>query len=161
MRTLVVFLSALTIPIPTPASAQSPVRPEILILGTYHMASPGRDVHNMEVDDVLAAARQQEMAELIDVLKGFRPTKIAIEAQVGSRRVAERYTEYLRGEYTLSRNETDQIGFRLARELGHQVIYPVDEDGEFPFYRVQNYAIANGLKGGPGAGPVRPRKGLQ
>lgn len=146
MRTLVICLSVLAIHIPTPASAQTPVRPEILILGTYHMANPGRDVHNMQADDVLAETRQLEMAELIDVLKGFRPTKIAIESQVGSRGRVEAYTDYLAGEYTLTSNEIDQIGFRLAKELGHQAIYPVDEDGEFQFYRVQNYAIANGLE---------------
>jgi hypothetical protein len=110
------------------------------------MANPGRDVHNMQADDVLAEARQREMAELIDVLKDFRPTKIAIEAQVGSRRRPEQYAGYLAGEYALSRNEIDQIGFRLAKELGHQAIYPVDEDGEFPYYRVLNYAKANGLE---------------
>jgi hypothetical protein len=146
MRTLVICLSFLTIPIATPASAQSPVRPEILILGTYHMANPGRDVHNMQADDVLSATRQREMAELIDVLKGFRPTKVAIESRAVRRQRAEQYADYLAGEYTLSRNEIDQIGFRLAKELDHQTIYPVDEDGEFPYYRVRNYAKANGLE---------------
>jgi hypothetical protein len=146
MKTLVISLSVLAIPIATPASAQSPVRPEILILGTYHMANPGRDVHNMQADDVLSATRQREMAELIDVLKGFRPTKIAIESRVTRRQRAEQYADYLAGEYTLTRNEIDQIGFRLAKELGHQAIYPVDEDGEFPYYRVKNYAKANGLE---------------
>ncbi len=146
MRTLVVCLSFLLLATPAPAWAQSPVQPEILILGTYHMANPGRDVHNMQADDILAEARQREMAELIDVLKGFRPTKIAIEAQVGSRRRPEQYADYLAGRYTLSSNEIDQIGFRLAKELGHEAIYPVDEDGEFPYYRVLNYAKANGLE---------------
>lgn len=127
-----------------PASDQSPARPEILILGTYHMANPGRDVHNMAADDVLSAERQQEITQLIDVLKEFRPTKIAVESQVGTRRLAERYAGYVAGTDTLTRNEIDQIGFRLARELGHDSIYPVDEDGEFPYYRVLNYAKANG-----------------
>jgi hypothetical protein len=146
MRMLVICLAVSTFSLPTPASAQSPARPEILILGTYHMANPGRDIHNMEADDVLSATRQREMAELLDVLKRFRPTKIAIESQVMSRQRPEQYAEYLAGTYTLTRNEIDQIGFRLAKELGHQAIYPVDEDGEFPYYRVLNYAKANGLE---------------
>ncbi len=146
MRALVTCLFVLVIAMPEQGQAQSPARPEILILGTYHMANPGKDVHNFEVDDVLSATRQREMAELIEVLRGFRPTKVAVEAQVGSRRIAERYAGYLAGEYTLSRNETDQIGFRLAKELSHEAIYPVDEDGEFPYYRVLNYAKANGLE---------------
>ncbi len=129
-----------------PLHAESPVRPEILIVGTYHMASPGLDVHNMEVDDVLSATRQREITELMEVLRRFRPTKVAVESRVGRRRIPERYGEYLSGEYTLTRNETDQIGFRLAKELGHETIYPVDEDGEFPYFRVLNYAKANGLE---------------
>jgi len=127
-------------------SAQATGEPEVLILGTYHMANPGRDVHNMEADDVLESARQREIAELLEVLKRFRPTKIAVESAVWSRRIVDRYESYLAGEYTLSRNEIDQIGLRLARDLGHETVYAVDEDGEFPFYRVRNYAIANGME---------------
>jgi hypothetical protein len=99
----------------------------------------------MEADDVLSPKRQREIAQLIEVLKRFRPTKIAIESEVGSQRDPQRYTDYLAGKYTLSRNEIDQIGFRLAKELGHRAIYPVDVEGDFPFYRVRNYAKANGL----------------
>src|SRR5438046_51989 len=59
MRTLVLFLGALTIPVSS--RAQSAERPEILVLGTYHMASPGHDIHNMQADDVQSPKRQQEM----------------------------------------------------------------------------------------------------
>jgi len=117
-----------------------------MILGTYHMANPGRDVVNLQADDVLAPKRQQEIAQLIEVLKKFQPTKIAIEADVGSEKVVERYNDYLAGKYTLSRNEDDQIGYRLAKELRHPTIYPVDEQGDFPYQRVVNYAKANGSK---------------
>lgn len=121
-----------------------PARPEILVLGTYHMANPGRDVHNMKADDVLAPKRQTEIAQLMDVLKKFHPTKVAIEAEVGSKKVAQQYADYLAGKYTLTANEDDQIGYRLAKALGHQTIYSVDEEGEFPYMRVLNYAKANG-----------------
>lgn len=53
------------------------------------MANPGHDIHNMRADDVLSPKRQQEIAQLIEVLKQFHPTKIAIEADVGSQRVAQ------------------------------------------------------------------------
>jgi hypothetical protein len=142
MKKIVVLLW--TLAFPAAVSAQSVGRPEVLVVGTFHMGNPGRDVHNMQVDDVLSPRRQQEMAELTAVLRRFRPTKIAIEAAVGSRAVAQRYADYLAGNYTLTRNETDQIAFRLARELGHTTLYPVDVDGDFPFYRVRNYAVANG-----------------
>jgi hypothetical protein len=143
VRKIAVFLWVLAIPIAS--SAQSDGRPEILVLGTYHMANPGHDVHNMQADDVLSPKRQKEIAQLIEVLKRFHPTKIAIEADVGSKRVSQEYSDYLAGKYTLSRNEIDQIGYRLAKELGHRAVYPVDEGGDFPWMRLVNYAKANGL----------------
>ena len=123
------------------ALAQTP-RPEILILGTYHMANPGHDIHNVHADDVLAPERQQQITELLDVLKRFHPTKIAIESDPGGPR-PQQYAAYLAGTYTLTRNEIDQLGFRLAKQLGQQAIYPVDADGDFPIMRVENYAKAN------------------
>ena len=126
--------------------AQTNARPEILVVGTYHMANPGRDVVNMQADDVLAPKRQQEIAQLIEVLKKFHPTRIAIEADVGSERVAKQYSDYLAGNYALTRNEIDQLGYRLAKELGHRAVYPVDEGGDFPYKRLANYAKANGLE---------------
>ena len=161
MRRIPVLVAALTgvLAIPTAASAQAAprpapaqqaevpraaARPEILVLGTYHMASPGRDVHNTPADDVLAPARQREIAELLAVLARFRPTKIAIESDPGGRRPAQ-YADYLVGRYALARNEIDQVGFRLAKQLGHAAVYPVDADGDFPYLRVRNYARANRL----------------
>jgi Family of unknown function (DUF5694) len=141
MRTIVLFLGLLLCSLA--ACAQTDARPEILILGTYHMANPGHDIYNMKADDVLAPKRQQEIAQVIEVLKRFHPTKVAIEAEPGSQRVSKEYPDYLAGKYTLSSNEIDQIGYRLAKELGHKAIYPVDEQGDFPFQRVLNYAKAN------------------
>lgn len=119
-------------------------RAEVLVLGTYHMANPGSNVFDAEADDVLAARRQAEIAEVIDVLKEFRPTKIAVEARFSDRSTQARYAEYLAGEYELTRNEIDQLGFRLARELGHEVVYPVDVYGDFPYPRLVKYAEATG-----------------
>lgn len=137
---LVVFSMSLT------SRAQLSARPEILVLGTYHMSSPGRDLHNMQAGNVLSPKRQQDIAQLIELLKRFQPTKIALEAEFGSHRVDREYSDYLAGKYTLSPNEIDQIGYRLAKELGHRAVYAVDVDGDFPYYRVLNYAKANDLK---------------
>ena len=144
MKKIFMLLSLLAIP--RPSWAQSDARPEILVLGTYHMANPGHDIYNMRADDVQSPARQQQIAQLMEMLKKFHPTKIAIEADVGSQRVGREYSDYLAGKYKLSANEIDQIGYRLAKELGHRAIYPVDVDGDFPMLRVINYAKANGRK---------------
>jgi hypothetical protein len=125
-------------------AAQAAARAEVLVLGTYHMANPGRDIHNMKADDVLAPKRQAEIAELISALKRFRPTKVAVERNVGDERTARDYAGYRAGTHELTRNEIEQIGFRLARELGHTAVYAVDADGEFPYPRLVNYAKASG-----------------
>ena len=140
-----ILLSLVLLAVSTTAWCQSDARPEILVLGTYHMANPGRDIINMQADDVLAAKRQQEIAQLVEVLKKFHPTKVAIEADVGSERVTQQYADYVAGKYTLTANETNQIGYRLAKEMGHKTIYPVDEEGDFPWSRVVNFSKANGM----------------
>jgi hypothetical protein len=122
----------------------APARAEVLVLGVYHMANPGRDIHNTQADDVLAPKRQAEMTQLIEVLKKFRPTKVAVERNPGDNRITGPYADYLAGKHELTRNEIEQIGFRLAKELGHKAVYGVDADGEFPYPRVVKYAQATG-----------------
>src|ERR1035438_8610935 len=41
-------------------------KPQVMVLGTYHMANPGRDIYNMQADDVRSPKRQQELAQLTD-----------------------------------------------------------------------------------------------
>jgi hypothetical protein len=65
---------------------------------------------------------------------------------VGTERVTREYADYLAGRRAQSRNENDQIGYRLAKALGHRAVYAVDADGDFPYKRLLNYAKANGLK---------------
>jgi hypothetical protein len=122
---------------------EGPPLAEVLVLGTYHMANPGRDVFNMKADDVLAPTRQAEIREVLDLLTRFRPTKIAIEADSDSRKIKQ-YQDYLAGKYELGRDERDQIGFQLGKELNLSKIYGIDADGEFPFFGVQDYAKAHG-----------------
>jgi len=131
-----------------PAAAGKPeppaARAQVLVLGVYHMSNPGRDIFNTHADDVLAPKRQAEIAQLIEVLKRFQPTKIAVEADPGDERVPKSYAEYLAGRHELTRNEIEQIGFRLAKELGHKTVYPADADGDFPFQRLLNYGKGSG-----------------
>ena len=126
------------------ALADPPQRAEVLVLGVYHMANPGRDIFNTQADDVLAPKRQEEIAQVIAALKKFHPTKIAVEGDIFDNRIPKNYADYLTGNHELTRNEIEQIGFRLAKELGHKSVYPVDVDGEFPFQHIVNYAKASG-----------------
>jgi hypothetical protein len=118
-------------------------KPTVLVLATSHMNNPGRDVLNVQWDDVLTEKRQREIRQFVNLLKRFKPTKIAVEASFGSAKLDEQYNLYLRGEYQLTRHEREQIGFRLAKELNHQKIYGVDAEGDFDIGRVFAFAAAN------------------
>ncbi|MEM1122833.1 MAG: DUF5694 domain-containing protein, partial [Bacteroidota bacterium] len=117
---------------------------QVMVLGTYHMNNPGQDVYNMEADDVLAAKRQAEIKELVAALAKFQPTKIAIERSVDTKSDSLEqlaFRQYLDGNRKLNRNEDEQIGFRLAKQLGHKKIYCVDDSTtDFPFNNMVEYA---------------------
>ncbi len=102
-------------------------KPTIMILGSSHLANPGMDGTNYKMDDVLAPKRQNEIEQLVKQLREFKPTKMAFEIDFS--RTAEInaiYQDYLKGTYELKRHESDQIGFRLAKQMGHPKIYCVD-----------------------------------
>jgi hypothetical protein len=140
-RTAVVTLAMLVLGVgPRVAHAQagrSPTsgacgegRSPIMILGMYHMANPGLDAVNVDADDVLLPRRQAEIQDVVNHLAAFRPTKIAVEAPYRSTAVPDQYRRYVAGTYALSRNETEQIGFRLAKQLGLPGVTPID----FPMF---------------------------
>jgi hypothetical protein len=110
----------------TSAESCGPNRVPLLILGTYHMANPGLDSHNLDADDVLAPKRQKELEEVTAKIARFAPTKIAIEGAYRETTWTSRYEKYRAGTYQLGTNEIEQIGFRLAKMLGHTQVYPVD-----------------------------------
>ena len=102
-------------------------KPTIMILGSGHLANPGMDAYNFRMDDVLAPKRQREIEQLVAQLKPFRPIKIALEADERfAPEINANYQGYLEGTYELKRGEGDQIGFRLAKQMGHQKLYGVD-----------------------------------
>jgi hypothetical protein len=121
--------------------AQTPDRPtgfpavcdreevQVMILGTYHFANPGQDVIKQDIDDVLQPKRQAELEDLVTRLASWKPDRIAVE-QPFSRTdtVRPRYARYLARTLPPNRNEVVQIGFRLASRLGHEAVYPIDDD---------------------------------
>lgn len=112
-------------------------KPTIMILGSGHFDNPGLDTYNYRMDDVLAPKRQGEIEELVELLKPFRPNKVALEVdQRFDPEIQINYQDYLDGTYELTRGEGDQIGFRLAKQMGHPKMYCVDyfpkEDPFFP-----------------------------
>ena len=103
-------------------------KPTIMILGSSHLANDGLDVYNTKMDDVRAPKRQREIEQLVEQLKAFQPTKIALERDEKTHGTGTQteYQGYLKGTYELDQSEHDQIGFRLAKQMGHPKLYCVD-----------------------------------
>jgi hypothetical protein len=118
---------------------------EVMILGTYHMASPGLDLHNVKADDVLLPKRQTELVQIATSLARFRPTLIAVEspAKGGAAVKVEKYHQYLEDRLGGERNEVAQIGFRLGKVVGVADVWGIDVEGDFPYEAVQKFAQAH------------------
>lgn len=117
---------------------------QVLFLGTYHMDNRGLDEVNVEADDVFAPDRQAELETLTDRLAEWKPERIAVEWPYDwQESVDSLYEEYRNGTRTYDdredvdlgsvfdaevscRSEVVQVGFRLADELGHDRVYPID-----------------------------------
>jgi hypothetical protein len=103
------------------------IKPTLVVLGSYHMGTPGNNVVNGKVDDISTPERQKQIVQLVAKLQTFKPTKIVLECDLeDGQKIQATYEKYLSGIYQLSKNETNQIGLRLAKELGHQKVYCVD-----------------------------------
>lgn len=102
-------------------------RPSLVVVGVAHFGNPGGDAINVRVDDVLAPARQREVRAVVDALAAYRPTHVVVEFP-GDRQneLDARYRAYRAGEYVLTRNEVDQLGLRLAAELGLERVHAAD-----------------------------------
>ena len=44
-------------------------KPTLVVLGTYHMGTPGNNVINGKVDDISTPERQKQIVELVEKLK--------------------------------------------------------------------------------------------
>lgn len=101
-----------------PASVAAAPPPRLLVLGVPHLSNPHRDVVNANVEDVLTPARQAEMKRLVTALAATRPNHVAVEwSATKQAELDKRYAAYRAGRYTLTADEVDQIGLRLAAML--------------------------------------------
>ena len=99
-----------------------PAKPTIMILGSHHLA--GWDGDN--IDDMRAPKRQRELQQLADQLAQFQPTKIAVEVDHLDSNLQQEYNAYLKDDFQLERREVHQVGFRLAKMMGHPKLHCVD-----------------------------------
>jgi hypothetical protein len=148
---LKIMACAFALAFPAAVIAAEPAPVEVMVLGTFHLSNPGRDLNNAKVDDVLTPKKQVELQQVAERLARFKPTRIVIERQAkGPDFKVAAYDAFTPAALLKSRNEDTQIGYRLAHMLGHKAVYGFDEQpgpGEpdyFPFDKVRAYAEANG-----------------
>jgi hypothetical protein len=117
----------------SPAGAAEPTAPEVkplprvLLLGLFHFHNPGLDAVKFEPIDVMAAEQQAYLVALAGRLASFAPTRVLLEyPQKSDEAMNQRYADYLAGRFELGRNEIYQLGFRVARLMGHERVYGID-----------------------------------
>ncbi len=137
-----VLLASLSASMPLLSQAPADAEPaRVLVLGTYHFANPGLDVVKTDVADILSAEKQAEIRDVVEAIARFGPTKVAVEQlPAAAPRLDTLYQAYRGGRHALQRDETEQLGFRLAGIFDHDRVFPVDHRGEFPFGVVMQYA---------------------
>ncbi|WP_226679839.1 DUF5694 domain-containing protein [Sutcliffiella horikoshii] len=107
-------------------------KPSIMILGTDHFEkSAVQDYAKTKDSDIFSHRKQMEIKNLLSSLKEYAPTKIVLEYPLKYQsKLSDEYQEYIDGNFKLSANERHQIGFNLAKELGHTNIFSVDWNEE-------------------------------
>jgi hypothetical protein len=119
-------------------------KPKVMILGMFHFANPGLDYTKAERDSILSNTRQKEVRELIDRVKAFKPTKIAIEYPAPATKINEEYGLFLQNQFALKESETYQVAFRLAKESNHKMLYPIDWKKDMDFDALLKAAQTHG-----------------
>jgi hypothetical protein len=107
-----------------------------MVLGVFHFANPGLDSYKPKYPfNILEEKRQQELEILLNKIAGYKPTKILLEwDRIEMDSITnERYQNYLSGTFSIDdkSNEVYQIGFKLAKKLGHGKIYCSDASADW------------------------------
>lgn len=122
-----VLVAFVCCPAANTAAQSEPPRAEFLFIGSYHMGNPGRDVHNTRADDVLDAKRQAQIVDVARLIERYRPTQVMVEADVSRQAtISQHYKDSCKGDRPLTRNETEQLGFRIACDMGLETVQAVD-----------------------------------
>ncbi len=130
-------IAAFGMPVHALAAGESPAKAEpaarFLLVGSYHMDNPGQDVHNTRADDVLSEKRQREIAEVARLIERFKPTRVMVEVDIARQaRLDREFAASCTGGRALGRDETEQLGFRIACARGLPGVVAVDWNGLGP-----------------------------
>lgn len=135
---LLLFLAAAAGPVEEADSAYDELRSqpkaEVMVMGSFHF-------HQNDQFDGLSTERQAEIDAITDALAEYEFTQVAMECV---EELEEGHNVKLAalksGSVTLSENENDQIGVRLAAKLGLDKIHCIDT----PFPPTPSYDSVKG-----------------
>ncbi|WP_449389047.1 DUF5694 domain-containing protein [Chryseobacterium lineare] len=111
-----------------PAEYFPGAKTKVLVVGSFHFDYPNLDAHKTEKGDqvdVLSPKTAKEVTELVDYIKKFKPTKIAIEA-FPNWNANQKLKDYKEGKYNDKRDERYQLAMRIAKDLGINELYSID-----------------------------------
>lgn len=110
-------------------AAAPPARPaEVMKMGVFHFANPGRDMVKTGVINVMTEDNQAYLDGLATRLAAFHPSDVLVECDPS--RQAEfdkRFAAYRDGTFAMTSNEIYQIGFRVAKAAGIDRVTGFDE----------------------------------
>lgn len=116
---------------------------KVLTLGVFHFEFPNLDAKQYSDDeqiDVRLPRYQKEIELIVSKIAQFKPEAVVVERPIYLQQKTDSlFHAYLSGNHKLSRNEVEQLGFRIAKAC-HSKIYCADAWG------VQTYAIEKLLK---------------
>ncbi len=103
---------------------------KVLVVGSFHFDYPNLDAHKINKEDqidVLSPKTAKEVTELVEYIKRFKPTKIAIEAWPGWN-ANQKLKEYNEGKHRDKRDERYQLAMRIANELTINELFSIDAE---------------------------------
>jgi hypothetical protein len=113
---------------------------KVLLVGTFHFANfnpeNNNDIVQKKVLDVLTEANQTELEKIALKIAEFKPDKIFVEESFSQQNKLDSiFNSFSKSaDYKkVKRNETYQLGFRVAKKLNHNKIYGIDIRTDFPF----------------------------
>ncbi len=113
----------------SPALATDPTPPaQVMMFGTFHFANPGLDMVKMDVVDVTTAENQMYLEGLASRLATFDPTHVLVECLPSRQaRHDSAYGAWRAEQASLDVDETQQIGYRVAKAAGLERVICFDE----------------------------------
>jgi hypothetical protein len=101
---------------------------QVLVVGSFHFDYPNLDEYKTADSnkiDVLIEPKKTEITELVEYIKKFKPTKIAIEAYPNWN-ATNKLREYNKGGLRNERSEIIQLAIRIASETKIDTLYSID-----------------------------------